>query len=58
MSKAFRVGWSVFKGEERKTHPCPSCKKPNRLSNMQKRRGYQCDECADKDESQYRMGAY
>ena len=29
---------------------CPSCKKPNALSADQKRKGYQCDSCADSEE--------
>lgn len=31
--------------------PCPNCKKPNRLTRADKLRGYQCDECADREES-------
>lgn len=30
--------------------PCPTCKKPNRLTPKDQRLGYQCDECADRDE--------
>jgi len=30
--------------------PCPSCNRPNRLTPADKRRGYQCDECADRAE--------
>jgi hypothetical protein len=30
--------------------PCGTCKKPNRLTAKDKRLGYQCDECADRDE--------
>jgi len=30
--------------------PCPSCKRPNRLTPTDKARGYQCDACADRDE--------
>ena len=30
--------------------PCPNCKQPNRLTPADKRRGYQCDACADRDE--------
>ena len=30
--------------------PCPTCKAPNRLTPADKRRGYQCDACADRDE--------
>lgn len=30
--------------------PCPTCGKPNRLTPADKRRGYQCDECADRAE--------
>lgn len=27
--------------------PCPTCKAPNRLTPVDKARGYQCDSCAD-----------
>lgn len=30
--------------------PCPTCKIPNRLTPMDRRRGYQCDTCADRAE--------
>jgi len=30
--------------------PCPTCGEPNRLTPADKRRGYQCDQCADRDE--------
>lgn len=30
--------------------PCPTCGQPNRLTPEDKRRGYQCDECADRAE--------
>jgi hypothetical protein len=30
--------------------PCPTCKRPNRLTPADKARGYQCDACADRDE--------
>jgi hypothetical protein len=30
--------------------PCPTCKQPNRLTPADKARGYQCDQCADRDE--------
>lgn len=30
--------------------PCPTCERPNRLTPADKRRGYQCDECADRAE--------
>lgn len=29
---------------------CPTCKKPNRLTPKDRSLGYQCDECADRDE--------
>lgn len=32
-------------------HPCPTCKKPAKLSDKDVRNGYQCDECADREES-------
>ena len=31
-------------------YPCPTCEQPNRLTPADVRRGYQCDECADRDE--------
>ena len=30
--------------------PCPTCKAANRLTPLDKARGYQCDECADRSE--------
>ena len=30
--------------------PCPTCKKPNKLTALDQSKGYQCDECADRDE--------
>lgn len=34
----------------RRTHPCPTCGEPDRLSDADVRLGYQCDECADRAE--------
>lgn len=31
--------------------PCPSCGKPNRLTPLDRARGYQCDSCADAAEA-------
>ena len=31
--------------------PCPSCHAPNRLTPIDRARGYQCDRCADQAES-------
>jgi len=30
--------------------PCPTCRKPNRLTPADRAQGYQCDACADRDE--------
>jgi hypothetical protein len=30
--------------------PCPTCKKPNRLTPADRARGYQCSRCADVEE--------
>jgi hypothetical protein len=30
--------------------PCPSCGQPNKLTPADKRQGYQCDDCANRDE--------
>ena len=30
--------------------PCPTCKEPNRLTPADVRRGYQCDDCANREE--------
>jgi hypothetical protein len=31
-------------------YPCPTCGEPNRLTRIDKERGYQCDSCADRAE--------
>lgn len=31
-------------------HPCPTCGEPNRLTQADVNRHYQCDSCADRDE--------
>lgn len=33
--------------------PCPTCKKPNKLTAKDIKLGYQCDICADADEGGY-----
>jgi len=33
--------------------PCPTCKQPDRLTPADKRAGYQCDSCANKEERGY-----
>lgn len=30
--------------------PCPTCKEPNKLTRRDVEKGYQCDDCADRDE--------
>lgn len=40
----------------KKIHPCPTCGEPNKLTAKDKRLGYQCDNCADRDEGTY-MGS-
>lgn len=30
--------------------PCPNCGEPNRLTRIDRQRGYQCDSCADRAE--------
>jgi len=35
--------------------PCPTCGKPNRLTPADRQRGYQCDDCANRDEG---VGGY
>lgn len=37
-------------GRNPRNLPCPTCKEPNRLTPADKRAGYQCDRCADRDE--------
>ena len=34
----------------KRIYPCPTCGEPNRLTAKDKRKGYQCDECADRAE--------
>ncbi len=36
--------------------PCPTCRKPNKLTPADRARGYQCDGCADRDEGTYCRG--
>lgn len=38
--------------------PCPTCGEPNRLTPADKRRGYQCDRCADRAEGLFSGGDY
>ena len=33
-----------------KRHPCPTCKRPNALTDSELRQGYQCDACARRAE--------
>lgn len=33
--------------------PCPNCGEPDRLTPLDRARGYQCDECADAQERGY-----
>lgn len=33
--------------------PCPTCGEPNRLTPLDKRAGYQCNDCADRVERGY-----
>ena len=40
---------SASRGDPRNL-PCPTCKRPNRLTAGDVNRGYQCDSCADADE--------
>ena len=30
--------------------PCPTCRQPDRLTRKDRELGYQCDDCADRDE--------
>lgn len=34
-----------------RTLPCPTCKEPNRLTPADRAQSYQCDACANRDES-------
>ena len=34
----------------RRIHPCPTCGQANRLTDADKRKGYQCDACANAEE--------
>jgi hypothetical protein len=38
--------------------PCPTCGEPNRLTPVDKSKGYQCDQCADRAEGGYCGGDY
>ena len=34
----------------KRIHPCPTCGTRNALTEADRRQGYQCDRCADRDE--------
>lgn len=34
-------------------HPCPTCKEQGKLSERDKRNGYQCDDCANREEAPF-----
>jgi hypothetical protein len=38
--------------------PCPTCGGKNRLTPLDRRRGYQCDRCADRAEGRYTGADY
>lgn len=42
-------GRSALRAGKRE-HPCPTCGEPNRLTTRDVQLGYQCDECADREE--------
>jgi len=44
-TSALRAGKRIFN--------CPTCNSPNRLTEADIRRGYQCDSCADAEERGY-----
>jgi len=33
-----------------RNQPCPTCKQPGKLTQADVSKGYQCDDCADRDE--------
>lgn len=45
-------GRSALRTGERK-HPCPTCERPNQLTDKDVHLGYQCDACADELERGY-----
>jgi hypothetical protein len=54
-------GRSALRAASRKNPrnlPCPTCKRPNRLTPADVRQGYQCDSCADRAEGTYRGADY
>ena len=50
-----RTALRAASGRNPRNLPCPTCKRPNRLTPEDRRRGYQCDACADRDEG---LGGY
>ena len=45
-----------FYGPGRFCYPCPTCKEPNRLTRRMYAKGYQCDQCADREEGLWPAG--
>jgi hypothetical protein len=58
-----RPKWQIFENEgsalrkatkrNPRNLPCPTCKQPNRLTPEDAERGYQCDQCAERDEGRH-----
>ena len=49
----FQNAGSALRRETRsnpRSLPCPTCKEPNQLTPRDKALGYQCDDCARRDE--------
>lgn len=46
---------ALHPGKQR--HPCPTCKRPDMLTDADVRKGYQCDYCADAEEGNF-MGEW
>ena len=39
-----------------RSHPCPTCRRPERLTDRDRARGYQCDDCTRRDAAAYGDG--
>ena len=53
---SFRNSKSALRASSRsnpRNQPCPTCGAPNRLTPVDVQKGYQCDNCADRDEGCY-----
>ena len=54
-NRTFRTNGSALRAASAsnpRNLPCPTCKQPNKLTEADRRWGYQCDDCAHMEDGQ------